>query len=253
MSKEQPSMPKESLQHKTVLITGAAVRIGRETALAFAREGADVVIHYNSSERHAIELRDILVSTGRKAWVVQADFRKPDQIESLIPKVIAGAGHIDILVNNASWFPQMGMEELTLENLLTNLTIDAWAPFALSRSFAQKTGKGSIVNLIDQRITSFDWKHTGYLVSKNALMTFTRMCAVAFAPAIRVNAVAPGLILPPPGESMSMLENLAGTVPLKRHGDPSDVAEAVLFLASSSFITGEIIFVDGGRHLQEYR
>ena len=130
------------------------------------------------------------------------------------------------------------------------MRINAWAPFVLGRALARERRGGCIVNLLDSRITDYDAEHAAYHLSKRMLATLTRMMALEFAPRVRVNAVAPGLILPPPGEDDGYLERLKRTNPLERHGEPADVAEAVLFLARSLFVTGQTIFVDGGRHMR---
>jgi NAD(P)-dependent dehydrogenase (short-subunit alcohol dehydrogenase family) len=245
-------MPINKLLNKTVLITGSAVRIGRAIALAFAEQGANLVIHYNKSKFKAEELKSELIKKDVMAFTIQADFRQSHQYDSFIDECLEKAGSLDILVNNASVFPKISLNDLTFANLMTDMEINAWAPFALSRVFASKVKSGSIINLLDQRITSYDWIHTGYILSKHVLTVLTKMSALAFAPSIRVNGIAPGLILSPPGEPVSYIENLAPTVPLKRHGDPKDVAEAAVFLAECDYVTGDVIYVDGGRHLREF-
>ena len=246
-------MGKISLEGKTALITGSAVRVGRETALACARAGMQVVIHYNRSREKAEELCSLIAQEGSRSWTLQADFTQADQFDAFIGQVIETAGPLFLLVNNASSFPESALDSMTLDNLVQQIEVNAWAPFALGRAFSRRITDGCIINLLDQRIASFDWKHVSYILSKQLFAAMSRMMAVAFAPGIRVNGIAPGLILPPENEPVSYIERLANTVPLKRHGDPADIAESVLFLASSSYITGETIFVDGGRHLIEYQ
>lgn len=243
----------ETLKGKTALITGSAVRIGREIALAFGRNGVNVIIHYNNSKVHAEELKSELIKMNVKAWALHGDFREAHKYEDFMDECIQTAGSLDILVNNASVFPKKTINDLSFKDLTIDMEVNAWAPFALCRAFANRVKSGSIINMLDQRITSYDWTHAGYIVSKHVLFVLTRMAAVTFAPGIRVNGIAPGLILPPPGQPMSYIENMVNTVPLKKHGDPTDIAEAAVFLASSSFVTGEVIFVDGGRHLMEYK
>jgi NAD(P)-dependent dehydrogenase (short-subunit alcohol dehydrogenase family) len=187
-----------------------------------------------------------------KAWTIQANFDDPEQYEPLIGRTVALAGALDILVNNASIFPTEKIEDVTLASLRANMEINAWAPFVLGRAFARHMKKGKIVNLVDSRISGYDWTHVAYIWSKHVLAVVTRMTALDFAPDITVNAVGPGLILPPPGKDQSYLDRLVDTVPLKRHGDPEDIADAVVFLVKSDFITGQVIYVDGGRHLKEY-
>jgi hypothetical protein len=242
----------KSLNGNTALITGAAKRIGRRIALTLANEGVNIVAHYNSSPDEAEELRRELVALGVKAWTVRADFASAEEYASLLDRALEETGALDILVNNASIFPQEKLEEMTLDSLDLNIEVNAWVPFRLSRDFALRLGKGSIVNLIDSRIRGYDWNHAGYILSKHVLAVMTRMTALRFAPEVTVNGVAPGLILPPPGEDQSYLDRLVNTVPLKRHGDPQDIADAVLYLLKSDFLTGEVIYVDGGRHLLEY-
>ena len=146
-----------------------------------------------------------------------------------------------MLVNNASIFPRDELDTLTLESLVDNVRVNAWAPFAASRVFARRIGHGHIINLLDSRIDDADWGHVGYILSKHVLAAMTRMMALAFAPDIAVNAVAPGLILPPPGASQAYVDALVETVPLARHGEPEQVARAVAYLATSEFLTGEVI------------
>jgi len=243
----------EDLRGKIALVTGSAKRIGREIVLALAREGAGVVIHYRRSEEEADSLWNELAHHGVSSWVVRADFEKLDEVESLVPRAIQEAGRLDILINNASDFPVETLDNLTFDSLTRNIQINAWAPFALGRSFAQHVERGKIVNLIDSRTADFDWSHAGYILAKHLLLVLTRMTALQYAPNITVNGVSPGLILPPPDKDESYVERLVGTVPLKKHGGPEDVVEAVIYLLKSDFLTGTVIQVDGGRHLKEYQ
>jgi hypothetical protein len=241
----------DSLNGKTALITGAAKRIGREIALTLADRGVNIAIHYRSSADEASALLDDLKSKGVKAWAVAADFEKPEERDSLIDHALAVAGSLDILVNSASTFPADTLADVTFASVVTNMEVNAWTPFSLCRDFKEKVGKGKIINMLDSRIHGEDWSHVGYILSKHVLATLTRMIALDYAPDITVNAIAPGLILPPPGKPQEYIENLAGTLPLQKHGDPKDVSQAVAFLLESDFITGQIIYVDGGRHVRE--
>jgi pteridine reductase len=239
------------LEGKSALVTGAAKRIGRAISLALAREGADVAVHFESSELEAAELVAELKGLAVQAVEVRADLSDPDELASLLGRARIALGAIEILVNNASIFPSDTLETVTLESLERNLEVNAWAPLVLTRAFAAQTERGHVVNLLDSRVSGFDRTHLSYILSKQVLSTLTRMTALELAPGIAVNAVAPGLILPPPGEGEDYVERLARTVPLKRRGAPEDIAEAVLYLVTSEFVTGEVIYVDGGRHLKE--
>ena len=242
-------MKPEGLGGKTALVTGAAKRIGHEIAIALAKEGVNVVAHYRASADEAIALCTELADRGVKAWPLKADLAKPEECEGLIARAREIAGRLDLLINSASVFLPGTLEEMQLKDLTRHMQVNAWAPFVLSREFARTAGRGKIVNLLDTRVGGYDWSHAAYILSKHALWVLTKMTAVAFAPDITVNGVAPGLILPPPGEDDSYLDRLTHTVPLKRHGEPADVAQAVIYLLKSDFVTGEVIRVDGGRHL----
>ena len=245
-------MPAVSLRGSSALITGAAKRIGRQTALTLAREGVNVVVNYRSSRDEAESLASEIRAMGVSAWTLQADFSDESASEDLIDRAFEAAGKLDVLVNNASEFPLDNLDNITFEGLTQSMLVNAWSPFRLLRSFAERAGEGRVVNLLDSRIRGYDWNHVGYILAKQVLAVLTRMCALHYAPGILVNAVSPGLILPPPGQDESYIERLAYTVPLYRHGDPQDIADAVLYLLRSDFLSGEVIYVDGGRHLKEY-
>lgn len=239
------------LKGKNALVTGAARRIGKEIALSLASEGANVILHHRDSSKETEALASDLEGLGVKSWVIRADFEKPGEYEKLISEArTACAGNIDILINSASIFPEGTAGDLEWPELSRNILVNAWVPFYLGRELAGQSENGVIINLLDSRIKDArDPSHTAYIISKKLLESLTMIMAREFAPKIRVNAVAPGLILPPPGKDGSYLENLTGSVPLKRHGSVQDVAQAVLMLAGNPFITGETVFVDGGTSL----
>ena len=242
----------ESLRGKTALVTGASKRIGREISLELARAGINVVVHYNHSQAAASELCDELINLGVKSWPLQASFDLRPEYETLIDRAFDIGGQLDFLINNASIFPEDNLETLDFESLMNNIQINAWAPFILSKNFNERVTEGKIINLLDSRTDSFDLSHVGYILSKHVLTALTKMMTLQYAPKITVNAIAPGLILPPPGKPQSYLEERVNTVPLKRHGGPEDIAQAVIYLLKTNFITGNVIYIDGGRHLKEY-
>lgn len=247
-----PTTGSQSEKRRVALVTGAAVRIGRAIALALGDAGMSVVVHYRRSEAEAAQLCQELARRHVRTWTVQGDFSDPAAAERVVERALRAAGSLDVLVNNASIFPRDALDTVTFDGFVDNLRVNAWAPFAASRAFARRIGRGHIVNLLDSRIDDVDWHHIGYILSKHVLAAMTRMMALAFAPNVAVNAVAPGLILPPPGASHDYIDALVETVPLARHGEPEQIARAVAYLATSDFITGEVIYVDGGRHLEEY-
>ena len=239
-----------SLAGKTALVTGAAKRLGRAAALALARQGVNVAVHYHQSEHAAQALCDEIQSMGVGGWAIAADLSDSDQAERLFQEAVARAGVVDILVNNASIFKEDTLWEATVAAIWENQRVHAVAPLLLARALAQQDKPAHIINLLDTRVAVYDRKHVSYHLSKRALLTLTRMLALELAPMIAVNAIAPGLILPPAGEDESYLEKLAHCNPLNRYGGPEDIAETLLFLLRSRFITGQVIYVDGGYHMK---
>ena len=238
------------LTGSTALITGAAKRLGAQIAMTLAAQGVNLVLHYYHSRAEVESLGAQLSSLGVKVWVVAADLASSDSLHALWEQALLKAGAIDHLVNNASVFPEDTLETMEIEDLFASLNVNTLAPFILARAFAAQGREGSVVNLLDTRMVDYDREHAAYHLSKRMLFTLTRMMAVEFAPLIRVNAVAPGLVLPPEGKDRTYLESLMHTNPLKAIGTPEGVAEAVLFLLRSRFVTGQVIFVDGGRHMR---
>jgi hypothetical protein len=157
---------------------------------------------------------------------------------------------VTLLVNSASIFPESTAENLDAEAVHKNIDVNAMAPFLIARSLKRSGRRGAVVNFLDCMIADYDKKHLAYHLSKRMLHTLTRIMAVEFAPEIRVNAVAPGLILPPVGKDLSYLEAMTHSNLLGKHGGPEDVAAAAVFLLRSDFVTGEILYVDGGRSLR---
>lgn len=237
------------LSGKKALITGGAKRLGLACAKALAESGADIVLHYNSSESDALEASREISAIGAKVWTLQQDLSGADSAGELVHKALEIAGGLDILINNASTFPAASIESLEYDQLADSIRINSWAPFSIGREMHKLGLSGHIVNFLDCRIESYDWSHVGYHAAKVLLELFTREMAIKFAPNIAVNAVAPGLILPPEGKTAQYLESLVHTVPMLKHGGPSDITNAVLYLVQTDFVTGQVIFTDGGRHL----
>lgn len=242
------------LEGSTALVTGGAVRIGAAISRLLAENGAGVIIHYNTSSDDAIRLVSELQDQNLGAWCIQSDLGNRDEVESLLARAEKLAGRINILINNASIFPSDTPENLTLESLNRSLLVNAWAPYEFMRQFSKllpHESRGSVVNILDSRTSLSDRSHAGYIISKQVLREFTKIAALEFAPGIRVNAVAPGAILPPSGFGGHYMANLARKLPLKKTGSAKDIADAVVFLVNSDFITGQVLYVDGGRHLME--
>jgi pteridine reductase len=243
-------MDEKLLLGKTVMVTGAARRIGRHLVISAASAGADVVIHYSNFPEEVKELESEVIGLGRKAWVIHQDFNDLKQLEAFTKKAFSFQ-HVDFLINNSAIFEHMGVRTTTVEAWQRHMNIDLTAPFFLSQAFASQIGKeaaGRIVNILDWRALRPGKDHLPYTISKAALASLTEAMAVALAPNIQVNGVAFGAILPP--EDGSMPEKLLDLVPMHRLGTLEEVSQTVLFLLTGpAYITGEIIHLDGGRHL----
>jgi NAD(P)-dependent dehydrogenase (short-subunit alcohol dehydrogenase family) len=237
---------------KTALVTGASKRIGRAIALTLADLGMNVAVHYNRSFSDANNLVGTIKKKGVFAWALSGDLRSEDECTALVRDCVSvSRSTLSVLVNNASIFPESTLFGMTLSDLVESLRINAWAPLVLTRAFSSHAarGPGCIVNILDNRITGTDRTHTAYLLSKQILASITRLCALELAPRFRVNGVSPGLILPPAGKTAAYLDKLKSGVPLRMRGSPSDIAAAVEFCVATPFLPGEIITLDGGKHL----
>lgn len=239
------------LKDKTALVTGCAKRVGQAVALGLAKQGVHIVGHYRSSSREIEKLRIELADLGVKSWLLQADLSKPEACERVIDEAFEKAGKVDILVNNASVFSAKTLDDTRLEDINSEMQVNAWAPFLLIRRFAARATRGKIVNMLDTRINGYDFNHFAYYLSKKMLENVTHSMALKLAPNVTVNAIAPGLILPPEGKDYTYLEERSKMVPLKRYGSPEDIVETILFLLRSDYITGQIVYVDGGKHLTQ--
>lgn len=241
-------MNTNAIRGMTALVTGGAKRIGRAIAVSLADAGVHVVVHCHRAG-DARELCSDLENRGVRAWEIEADLENPQQTEALLGKAVGIAGQIDIIVNNASIFHSGTAADTCFTDVMRHMQVNAWAPFVLGRELARHSAGGKVVNLLDSRIGWYDSSHLAYSLSKQVFAELTLVMAREFAPGIAVNGIAPGLILPPAGKDESYLDELAKSLPLKRHGSPADISQAVLYLLASDFLTGQIIFVDGGQNL----
>jgi NAD(P)-dependent dehydrogenase (short-subunit alcohol dehydrogenase family) len=251
------------LTGKTILITGAARRLGRIFALACGRAGADLILHHGHSPAEAESLRDKLASLGHRAWILTADFSHPESTSQLIERANE-LSPLYGLVNSAAIFESLSMQATTLDDWNRHLSINLTTPFLLSQVFAKFIAQGNvpaaedgglskvtgrIVNILDWRALRPGGDHFPYTVTKSALAAMTKSLAIALAPNITVNGLALGAILPP-SDHPTASEKVIEAVPAKRWSEAGEVEEALLFLLSGpAYITGEIIHVDGGRHL----
>lgn len=241
-----------TLENKLALVTGAGVRVGRAIALALADAGMNVAVHYAHSSSEADDTVAEIRKRGRKAESFAASLDRPGEPEKLIAAVVSKMGAPDVLVNSAAIMQRTPLGEVTYEKWDATMNLNLRAPFFL----AQAAGKvmrargGVIVNIAD--LAAFEtW--SGYIphsISKAGVVQMTRALAHAMGPEIRVNAIAPGVVLLPEGWPEDSAKHLIETTPLKRLGTPDDVTQALLYLVRADFVTGETIIVDGGRHVR---
>lgn len=241
------------LTGRNAIVTGAGVRLGRAMALALADAGASLAIHYNSSEEPAREVVEQIEGMGRRACLVQGDLSDPVPASSSIVKRAADQlGPIDILINSAAIFEQSDLLSTTEDVWDRHHTINLKAPFFLSQAFYRQLGDrngGHIVNIVDWRGTRPADDYVAYTPTKVGLVGMTKNLAQALAPRVQVNAIAPGAILPGPTETEAHFEERQTEIPLRRTGSPSAIAEAMLYLLRSNFVTGEVVHVTGGESL----
>jgi pteridine reductase len=239
-----------SFTGRTALVTGAAKRIGRLLAEQLAARGANILLHYGSSKSEAEELAEGLRQHGVQVWPLQADLAVPQQVSDLFVRACR-LSPPDILINNASIFAPLELADTRLEDWQTHLDVNLTAPFLLSQAFAAAlpTGRpGRILNLLDWRAMRPGADHFPYTISKAGLAALTRSLAIALAPRITVNGLAFGAILPPSdgGDTSKVLED----VPAGRWAQAEEVWQAAEFLLDGpQYVTGEILHLDGGRHL----
>lgn len=232
-----------------VLITGGAKRVGAEIALYLARRGFSIALHYNHSAKDAEGVRRMIEQAGGTCAVFKADLRKESETLKLIPGVLKTFPDLRAVINSASIFTRSSLKEPDLDDLEQNFAIHVKSPYILMSQFAKCVKDGVIINILDTNITKTKISHFNYLLSKKTLASLTGMAAVELAPNIRVNAIAPGLILPPSGKTRAHLDRLARGIPLKRKGSPANISQAVHYLLENDFVTGQTLFVDGGEHL----
>ncbi len=241
------------LKGKTALITGGGIRLGRAYALALAKEGANVVIHYNRSEEPAAETAESARELGVDAFTVGADFNDLDAVQGLFPQALQKVAAIDILINNAAIYLYGSGLETDRGNWESQFRINLQTPFMLIQAFArqhQRGRQGRILNIADAQIIRPRTDHFAYRLTKLALVEMTRMFALELAPDITVNALAPGIMLPLADRDDVDLDAYAKRhIPLKHAGSPAIAVENALHLLRSDFTTGAFLRVDGGQYL----
>jgi NAD(P)-dependent dehydrogenase (short-subunit alcohol dehydrogenase family) len=247
-------MTEVELAGKVALVTGSVRRVGKSIALALAAEGMHLVLHHgSSSDADAHATLDEVQQFGGHCMVVRANLRQPAEIAAMFERIRSEFGRLDVLVNSASVFAKGAIADISLDEWQQALDVNLTAPFVCSQHAARlmnaQPDGGCIINILD--LSAFaPWRmFPHHSVSKAGLKMLTDVLALSLGPQIRVNAIAPGPVLRDEGNSEAQWARIGARLPLRRTGDPDDVAQAVVFLASQRFITGTTIMVDGGEHL----
>jgi len=234
------------------LVTGAAHRIGREIALALARDGFDVAVHYINSRSDALATVADIRKTGRRACAVRRDLAVARGLDSMLEQCAGELGEVSCLVNSASLFEPDTALDFESPGLTRHMGVNLAAPILLARGLharISKGGQGVVINLLDQKLWNPNPDFLSYTLSKAALRSATGLLARALAPKLRVVGLAPGISLPAPGQSRRSFDRVSRLTPLGYSSSPQDIAQAVVYLARARAVTGTTLLVDGGQHL----
>ncbi len=237
------------MQKNYAFITGAADRIGKGIALDLAKKSYHLLLHYRSSIDKIMLVKEEAEKFGVKVELIQFDFMAENDFDKMFASFKERNINIDILVNSASEFRPSNFEEAGSAMLNRQLKINFESVYLLTKAFARTYDKGVIVNFLDTKVEKNYTKHLDYLLSKKLLKSFTQLAAVELAPHFRVNAIAPGLILPPADKDENYLLDLSKNIPLQTIGNLEEILKAFRFIIDSYFITGQILYIDGGDHL----
>ncbi len=240
------------LRERVTLVTGAGRRVGRAIAVGLGERGMRVAVHYHGSENDAAETVRLVRAAGGEADAFRADLADPTAAAPLVRAVVARFGALDVLVNSAAIMERTPFGETTAEQWDRIFALNLRAPFLLAQAAAAPLARarGAIVNIAD--LAAFEtWPaYVPHGLSKHGVVRLTESLARVMAPSVRVNAVAPGTVLLPAEWTEADAERLRATTPLGHHGSPDDVVQAVAYLLSADFVTGQTIVVDGGRRVR---
>lgn len=231
------------------LITGAARRLGREMAVHLAQQGFDVAVHYHHSETDAHETAAHIRAAGRRAILVHGDLTQPGVAESVLHTTVGQLSKPDLLLLSASLFEKGRLGETTWTQLQSHFAVHLFSVVEMVNAYRAHCEQGNIIVIADSIVDHATGPRAAYLLAKKSLWEFVKMAAVEFAPAFRVNAIGPGWILDAV-DGTPTASGAAEKIPLQKKGDPADILQALDFLIRSTYVTGSLIHMDGGRHLK---
>ena len=248
--------------NRTVLLTGAAKRLGKSIALYFAKAGWNVVLHYGNAKQEAMDTLEQIKALGVRAIAIQANLAEPDTIKGLFQASVDKFGRIDCLINSASVFeydrPSQEAHMITQAGIVRNIQVNLAAPVLLAQEMfhhlqkqpARSDGLVPVtIQLLDQKLINLNPDFFSYTLSKSALLTATEMMALDFAPTLRSVGLAPGITLPSGKQTEAEFLQAHQMTPMGYSSSADDIAQAALFIANAKAITGTTIYVDGGQHL----
>jgi pteridine reductase len=251
------------MHQQAALVTGGATRLGRYFAEALSDEGYDIALHVNRSREEAEEVAKGIRAKGRECKVLPCDFLSSDLSSALSGLVQTAKQHfpgLNLLLNSASAYEPAPIAETELAMLETQFRVNMFTPLLLTRYFAEAVQEGQVINIIDNKVAYHQYPYAAYLLSKKSLAEMTRMAALEFAPRMRINGIAPGVVLPASQRTSDYIEWRIEGIPVKRQGDPEHLVQALNYLLNNTFVAGQILFVDGGesnniegRHSENYQ
>jgi len=233
----------------TALVTGGAIRLGKVFTMSLAQAGYNLAVHYNTSSDEANATVEELRQSGVECEIFQFDFSQSNDVSELITNVRARFPDLNVLINSASAYNQASMMETTEAMLDEQLKINLMTPYFLTRAFALQCKTGNVINIIDNKIAFNQYQYSAYLLSKKMLAEFTKLAAVELAPAIRVNGLAPGVVLPASVRTQDYIDWRIQGIPAKRQGTTGNITQALHYLLDNDFVCGQILTVDGGESL----
>lgn len=236
-------------EKKAALVTGGAIRLGRHFAKTLAQQGFDIAIHYNRSSAEAEKTVAEIRGMGATCEAFAMDFMAAENPGELIDAVADVFPQLSVLINCASIYNAAPIAATTPKLLQEEFKVNFFTPYLLCGAFARSLGRGSIVNILDNKIAFHQYQYGAYLSAKKALAELTKMAAMEFAPHIRVNGIAPGVIMPGETRSNDYIQWRVEGIPLRRQGAVDHLGKALGYLLDNDYVTGQILFVDGGEGL----
>tara|TARA_R110000796_G_scaffold4945_1_gene18688 strand:- start:21 stop:767 length:747 start_codon:yes stop_codon:yes gene_type:complete len=246
------------MHQQAALVTGGATRLGRYFSEALADAGYDIALHVNRSREEAEEVASGIRAKGRECEIFHCDFLN-DDLNVLLQSAKQRFPGLNLLLNSASAYEPAPIAGTDLAMLEAQFRVNMFTPLLLTHHFAEVVQEGQVINIIDNKVAYHQYPYAAYLLSKKSLAEMTRMAALEFAPRIRINGLAPGVVLPASQRTSDYVQWRIEGIPLKRQGDPAHLVQALHYLLNNPFVAGQILFVDGGesiniegRHSENY-